>query len=401
MTTDDWFLEKNEAPDMTVPKGHVVITHVARKSPAAALALEAGDALVSVNGTPAVKADIPAILLANKQVTYVFHRREAGTTVRVKTAALPMGVRTEPSSDDIVARYRTQTLDQFEDAMTLWERGDHDHLRKICDGTGATKIFKKFSHTTNDNNLVTFVRAVCDIEAGDQEAFGGILTLRNEMGHGTNGSVARLADFYAARYRWQAGEEDACRNILIPLMHEGGWDSPRMTAFAKGVGIKQSENYSRLGKQYNYLLDAMALEVVAGGDGAANVTAWAKALPPGKVMPVCLMLTFRGNGPYNMGLTAFRTVYPFIKDRVERFVVITSVPDRGDDPKGWYVAEDAAIAEGLPLVVLADPSAFFADANVSAAPEYIALSHENLVVWDDSLHDDYAYWEMVADIGSD
>ncbi|KJZ18642.1 hypothetical protein [Loktanella sp. S4079] len=401
MTADDWFLEHNETPNPTAAKGHVVITQIARKSPAAALALEAGDALVSVNGTPAAKADIPAILLANKQVTYVFHRHRAGTMVRVKTAALPMGVRTEPSSDDIVARYRTQTLDQFEDAMTLWERGDHDHLRKICDGTAATKIFRKFSHTTNDNDLVTFVRAVCDIEAGDQEVFRGILTLRNEMGNGTNGSVARLADFYAARYRWQAGEEDACRNILIPLMHEGGWDSPRMTAFAKEVGIKQSENYSRLGKQYNYLLDAMALEVVAGGDWVANVTAWAKALPPDKVMPVCLMLTFRGNGPYNMGLTAFRTMYPFIKDRVERFVVITSVPDRGNDPKEWYLAEDAAIAEGLPLVVLADPSAFFADANVSAAPEYIALSHENLVVWDDSLHDDYAYWEMVADIGAD
>ncbi len=401
MTTEDWFLEKSETPSPMAAKGHVVITKVARNSPAAALALEPGDALVSVNDTPAVKADIQAILLNKKHVTYVFHRQGAGKSLQVKTAALPMGIRTEPSSDDIVARYKTQPLDQFEDAMILWERGDHNHLRTTCDGSGVTKLFKKFTYATKGKDLVTFVRAVCDVEAGDQEAFDTILTFRKEMGHGTSGSVGRLADFYAARYKWQAGKEDACRNILIPLMHEGGWDSPRMTAFAKEVGIKKAGNHARLGKPYNYRLDKMALEVVAGGEGTANVTKWAKALPPDKVMPVCLMLTFRGNGPYNMGLTAFRTVYPFIKDRIERFVVITSVAGRGNDPKGWYEAEDAAIAEDLPLVVLADPSALFADEKVSAAPEYIALSHENLVAWDDSLHDDYAYWEMVADLGTD
>ena len=399
MKNNDWFIAQSETHSSGPPKGHVVITKVARNSPAAALALAPGDVLVSVNGTPAVKADLPKILLAKGHVTYVFYRKDAGHLVEVKTAALPMGVRTEPASDDIVTRYKTQPLDQFEDALILWERGDYDHLRAICDGSGMSKLFKKFTYATKGKDLVAFVRAICDVEAGDKTAFDTILELRKKMGHGTNGDVGRLADFYAALHHWQAGNETACCNILIPLMEDVGQDSPRMTAFAKEAGLKAPG--TRVGKQYNYRLDMMGLEITAGGEGGANVTKWAKALPKGKVMPVCLMLTFRGNGPYNTGLHAFRMMYPHIKDRIERFVVITSVRDRNADPKSWYEAEDAAIAEGLPLVVLCDPSAAFADERISAAPEYIAMNQENLVTWDDSLHDDYAYWELVADLPAD
>ena len=107
----DWFLNiTTEGRPARAPDKSLAISKVARASPAEELRLAPGDTFVSINGTPALEADLPDMLIGSEKAIYVFIRQADDSQITVETPALPMGIRTRVSVDDIVASYRTCLL---------------------------------------------------------------------------------------------------------------------------------------------------------------------------------------------------------------------------------------------------------------------------------------------------
>ena len=137
-------------------------------------------------------------------------------------------------------------------------------------------------------------------------------------------------------------------------------------------------------------------QFLEGGTGEAIVPQIMKRAQPGQVIPLCLMLTYRANGPYNDALKAYHAIYPHAKDQMQPMIVVTTERDRDAEPPEYFEAEEALIAAGIPISVVFDRDSFWRDRVLAGAPEHIVTDEKAKIIWHDHLHDDHAYWEMLS-----
>ena len=198
--------------------------------------------------------------------------------------------------------------------------------------------------------------------------------------------------YYQALKARDEGDTHSFKDRMWHVM-KTNHDCARIKADADAGRVAYVPAGERLGHKYD---PGFSMPHLEGGKGNGSLSEIFKTMSPDQILPICLMLTYRGNGPYNDGIKEYRAMYPHCKDKMMPMLVITNVSEKRADRPGWFEAEEALIKAGLPITVLFDESALFADGNLSGAPEYICVDNKGTVVWDDSLHDDCAYWTMLS-----
>lgn len=392
----DWFLDIRETASQGEPiKTALQVSKVADGSPAAGLNLRPGDFLLSVNGQAALTANIVDILLKGGLVTYAFYQPNKQKTLTVKTQALPLGMRTEATSDGIVAQYKkSKNLTDSEGLMILWEREDYGHLRQVVETAKGSGFIGKLLAKGKANPLTDLITAVCDIETGDKaKGYAAVDAFAKDHQRKFPSDISALVAFYQAQPMLSLENQglQQFKNKMWSAM-DVYQDSDRMARVADEYEVNYIKKGRRLGTKDTYPRVMRCLE---GEAETISVPGAVKALNAGQIQPICFMLTYRGNGPYNSDMKTYQTVYPFIKDRMAPMLVITSVEEKRKDRPNWFAAEEALIKAGIPITVAHEPTALFADGVLSGAPEFIALDHKGVVIWDFPLSDDYDYWNML------
>ena len=161
---------------------------------------------------------------------------------------------------------------------------------------------------------------------------------------------------------------------------------PRLKAEAKENNISYVDESPLTGDQFGPIKGA---EVLVGD----KLPRWKDAL----VVPYCLMLTYRGNTPYEEALKVYRSIYPFLKPKLGPMIVLTTERDRPRDHPEYFSSEDAMVAENLPISVLYSENVAWTDLVVSGAPEFLVVSKKGSnILRRDGLYDDFCYWEMLS-----
>lgn len=386
----DWFKNINESP-LTNPKlvNGLVVEKVAPESPGEDIGLQAGDYLLSVNGKSAHAVDLTDVLINETSVEYVFYRAQSQSQVAFSTDALPLGVRLSPSSENIALSYRSIPLHQGSGLRTLWERGEYQIIRDICsDGfLGKLKVRKRL------NPLRDVMLAICDLEAGKKtkKVYAALDSFKPYADRYTS-DYTSLVDYYLALKARDEGNAHLFKDRMWHVMQHNQ-ECARIKADADAGRVSYVPDGERLGHKYE---PGFSMPYLEGGEGNGSLAAIRKTMKPGQILPICFMLTYRGNGPYNDGLKQYRAMYPHCKDKLLPMLVITSVRDKRADRPDWFEAEEALIKAGMPITILFDESGLFADSNLSGAPEYICVDNKSTVIWDDGLYDDCAYWTMLS-----
>ncbi|GHA01171.1 hypothetical protein GCM10008090_07850 [Arenicella chitinivorans] len=384
-----WFLDIQERPSPTdVPTQSVRITAVAPDSPAAALNLAPKDWFVRVNDTPAACADVPEILVSNEQVTYEFLRQSDNTRIIVLTAALPLGIRTELTSEDIVASYQSKSVSEFDGLRILWERQAYSQIRRICDAQQAS------NGTADEAACRDLLIAVCDLEEGvadSQKAYDTVVAFNKKHGDFLTTDVTGILDYYLAQKFRAEDDMHRYQSAMMRAMESPyNQASTRLKAEADANNVTYRTTSPHVGGTFGKV-EGMELLV---GD---KTHTWNDAT----VTPYCLMLTFRGNKPYDNALKVYRSVYPFLQNTLRPMIVMTSERDRPTDHPEHFASEDALISEGVPFYVLYGYKTAWADLVLACAPEFIAVDNQTgKILWHADLNDDYAYWEMMALVGT-
>lgn len=380
-----WFIDIEETPSpAVVPAQSVKIVKVAPGSPARALNLTPGDWFVRVNDTSAAIADMPEILVSNERVTYEFIRQSDSKRIIVSTAALPLGIRTELTTEDIVASYQSKSVCDFEGLRVLWEREAYPQIRAIC---AAQKLE---AGPADIAAYIDLLMAVCDIEEGsgdDQQAYDSVAVFNKKYGDFVATDVTGILDYYLAQKYRQEGDMHRYQNAMMRAMEtEYNLDSLRLRTEADANNITYRATSPHIGGTFG-AVKGMELLV---GDRSKK---WNDA----SLTPYCLMLTFRGNEPYDNALKVYRSIYPFLKDKLRPMIVMTSERERSSESPEHYASEDALIADGVPLFVLYGYKTTWADLVLACAPEFIVTNNQTgEILWHADLNDDYAYWEMMA-----
>jgi len=386
----DWFRNVKQSPS-TNPKlkDGLFVEKVAPKSPGLDIGLQVGDCLLSVNGKSAHSIDLTDMLINENSVDYVFHQAQTDSQIAFTTDALPLGVRLNPSSENIALSYKSKPLHAGSGLRTLWERGEYQAIREVCSGglLGKLKIRKSL------NPLRDAMVAICDLEADKNkpQAYAALENFRSYADRYTT-EYTSLVQYYLALKARDEGNTHVFKDRMWHVMKDNH-DCARIKADADAGRVAYVPAGERLGRKYEC---GFSMPYLEGGEGSGSLTEIQKTMSRDQILPICFMLTFRGNEPYNDGIKEYRAMYPHCKDKMLPMLVITSVSEKRADRPGWFEAEEALIESGLPITILFDESGLFADSNLSAAPEYICVDKKSTVIWDDSLHDDCAYWTMLS-----
>jgi len=387
----DWFTDITEASlDNPQLKNALIVEKVASRSPGQYIGLKPGDYLMTVNGKSAHSVSLDDVLIKETSVEYVFYRAEKQSQISFATDALPLGVRFSQSSENIALSYKSKRLHEGDGLRVLWERGDYQHIKDVCGGGG---ILGKLKARRTLNPLRDAMLAICDLEMGGnkKKAYAALKSFKTYENRYTS-EYTSLVRYYLALKDRDEGD--------MPGFKDGMWHVMRYNhhcARIKADADKHKVAYvpasERLGAKYSLLRSFPYLE---GGEGNGSVPQIVKTMSPGQVLPICFMTMFRGNGPYNDNLKVYRAMYPHCKDKMLPMLVLTSVSEKRADRPQWFEAEEALIKAGIPIKVLFDETALFDDGTLSGAPEFICINSKSTIIWDSSLHDDYAYWAMLS-----
>ncbi len=393
-----WFLEidRVKRPDK-VPAKSLLIAKVAPGSPAAALDLAPGDLFVSIDGTAALDAVLPDMLIGSDTATYVFIRQSDNTQVTIKTPALPMGMRTRATPDDVVQSYKSKPLHDFEGIQQLWDDEDYTRIRQICKNATSTGVMGKIGLSKSKNPLAEVLVAICDLEEGKgKEPIEKIIAFDKTHGDRVRSDIAGVVTYYVARQHKAMGRQSKYDNLMHWVMESPyNQQFKRLRAEADAQNVYYRGNSPHLGTTFDRWGNAEFLE---GGTGKAFVPDILKQAQPGRVTPFCLMLTYRGNGPYNDALKAYHAMYPFIKDQIVPLIVLTTIREKDADHPEYFAAEEALITAEIPITILFDINSFWRDRVLAGAPENIVTDDKLQILWHDDLNDDYAYWEMLSHV---
>ena len=391
----NWFLsaQKKPAPQQPSLGQGVYIEKIAPSSPAASLGLQAGDTLLNINGQAALSADIADVLFVSETADYTFYLPQTSEFMQVKTKALPLGIRTAPSSDGIVQKYVRQGFCGTEGWFSLWERGEHEKLRIAAQACLKQSLVGKLFGKKPDFLPAELMVGIADIEAGNLDAgFAALDKFAQNMYDWTT-------DFHGLVYYYRGlnalRENDTTRATeLVNQALNTSLESARLIATAKQLDIQVIDNDSLIGRVLP--LD-YELTYLRGGKGATSIPDLLENMKGEQILPLCLMPYYRGNGPYNACLQAYVNIYGHVQDVVHPMVVMTDNAERKKDRAYYFKNEDAAFKRKIPLLVLHEATASFSKAlSLRGAPSFHALNKSGRVVWSGSLDDGYAYWDMIA-----
>ena len=391
----NWFLSVEKKPCLKPPflGRSVCIEKIANGSPAEALGLQVGDVLLNINGHSALTADIDDVLFSSKKADYSFYLPKKNTLLHVKTQALPLGIRTAPSSEGIVDKYIKKNFYGSEGWFTLWERKDHANLRLAAQATIKPSLIGKIFGKKEKFPPAELMLAICDIEAGELDVgFAALDDFAFNMYDWTtdfHGLVHYYRGLNAMRLRDLAKAKELVAQALDTSLESG-----RVIATAKELELQIIDNSSLMGRILPLDYD---LTYLRGGKGNANIPSLLANMKEGQILPLCLMPYYRGNGPYNAALQIYVNVMRHMKDAIHPMVIMTDNSVRKKDRAHYYTNEDAVFKRKIPLHILHEPTASFGeDLCLTGAPSFHALNKAGRVVWSGGLDDDFAYWEMIA-----
>ncbi len=392
----NWFLDIQETDSSAVSTAKALqVSKIATGSPAAALKLTSKDFLLSVNGKDALTANVVNILIKGGDVTYRFFQPQKNKILTVRTPALPLGLRTETTSDGIVEQYKKgRTQWDATGILQLWEREDYDNLRRVATGRSGGFLGKLFGKQSS-NPISNLLLAIVDIETGDKaKGYKALQAFETAYLSSFTRDVHSLVWYYEAQklITMEGIDPQRLRNKIWDVISANP-DSDRIARFAATHGVDGPAKAQREGKEYPFDLRMRCLE---GPTKESSVPDAVASLKSDQIQPICLMITYRGNGPYDDNIKVYRSVYPHLKDKMAPLFVITSEGTKRPDRPHWFAAEEALIKAFFPITVAYDPSASFDDKYLAGAPEYLAVNKDGVVIWDQTLSDDYDYWEMVS-----
>ena len=398
-----WFqsVEKKSLPKTPAFSKTLHIDRVAPGSPAADLNLRPGDKLLSVNGKAALIEDIPALLAKSSSVKYRFFLPRESSFLEVKTKGLPLGIETSVSSDGIADQYKSKGEFEKEGLLTLWEREDYEHIRAACavanKRLNKRNLVGKLMGKPKTFSFTEMMLAICDIEDGEPKAgYKALGDYTANHAHSETSDVRAVLDYYhGLNATSEKGIEGYQRMIESAYSSYPASQRIRHEAVKAGVEIDRTDH--RVGRT---IQTTQSWTVLEGGQDSQTLEDILAAMMPGQVLPLCVMTTYRGNGPYNEALLPYIALQPYFGDRIHPLVVLTNVAEKRKDRPHWNSHEGLAKKAGCLFTILYGSfEEIIEDYSPRGAPEFFTIDRNGTIVWTGPLATDYDYWNMLAEVG--
>lgn len=383
------------------------VDRVAQGSLAAAVGVVAGDQLAEVDGQRASEVDPALAEHFAARRSYRFYSPMSQEETRLEASGIALGIELSPTAQSLAAGFDPDDFDP-ESLYALWAQGEFAVLGRLSQQAVSRRtpsglmgrLRGKSGDERNTPALVLLGAAL--YERGDR---GKAQPLFDEFGSeyvdAWTQNYAGILEYYAARDALAAGDEEGALDLAW-LAHEHCC-CDRTAALVGELTGETPPRHPKLwiGRPYPASYHLPVLEPGAlsdGGTHAALGTVLA-SMGEGQIFLVCLLATYRGNGPYNDFMRRFRNYAWFFPDNLRGLHVITMERERRVDRAYWYEAEDDCRRRGLPFDVLFDPDGEKTMALEPTGSPYVLAVDRNGVVLEEGQLEEVDFWVALGRVG--
>ena len=367
---------------MPRPAQCLLVTRLATPSVASEAGIAPKDFLVSLDSVPASDVSPDTYRVRARAREWVFYSRARHELVTLEATGIEPGILLQPTPDGLKERYNPKTSSAA-DLDILWQARDFKGLEDLSRKTlsqlervhpalaylGAAlyetgrkdegmalvrEYVENFApHWTMNFTGVGYSYLALDLLArGDQEAGIGMLYTAFEY-H----SCSRLADLVEKH------------TGVRPALEANVWTGR----------VFPDYTFPRLG----------------GSSGRVSLASALSNLGEGQLLAVCLLASYRGNGPYNEFMSRYLNFATWFAPYLKGLHVITMESERPAERPFYFAAEDSVLAAKLPLDLLLEDGSLSAAVRQTSSPFIVLLDRGALVRFEGDL-DSVDLWSALG-----
>ncbi len=301
-----------------------------------------GDLLVSVSGQSAGLLSPKLWRLPMKVREYIFYSRQTRERIELTTTGIELGCALKRTTELINATYQPEKFDP-EPLLELWEAGAWPTLLRL-----AEAALKK----AGQNSPVFPLYGAALYETGQRAAAVDVMrTYIEKYARGWTTDYRGVATFYMGLTRADEGDLETAGKILALAYADLSVD--RIADATASLGFpRPSKDVAWVGQTAPGDYELSTLE------GVPTTVTMSEALlnlKDGQILLLCLLSSYRANGPYDELLQRYLTFVRDFKPFVGPLHAITEVKDRYPDRPHYFETEDKVRATGVPFELLFDP----------------------------------------------
>lgn len=375
-----------------------IIVKVAANSPAEIMGLKKNDYVISINDKPIMSQSELDVASELKKTKYKFYSKDAHSYINIEIDTVPIGIHAEPTTKNILINEKKGSDTGWDVFRVLWKRREWDVLlqaSKACylDNTAARIIRKVFKNYFENAGML--YRGVAEFELGDEE-YGIELISRfvNKHLYSYEMFEHAIAFFYIAKWSELIDEKEDMEHWLREADRSNGGTFERITqeVYLKGLEPYPGR-YHWKGEQFSINEQLVKLE----SRESVTINSYLSSMNKDELLPICVMPSYRGNGPYNEALGCYASIYQYISDRLLPLVVIldTTEIEKGDE---WRISNEDYIKENnIGIELLFDEDSVISETlELDFSPAFFVLNNEGEIVYEGSLKHGFDYWEIVG-----
>jgi len=331
-------------PNVRLPKPAqcMIVTQIAPRSLAGHAGIAAKDLLVSLDGEPAAGLLPQTYLYRSQEHRWVFYSRSRHELIELHATGIEPGVTLQLTTDAIKERYDPKKGSPS-DLGALWESRDWAALEKLSQST--------LSAYGNDRDTPALLFLGASLFERGQREKGRALVSEYQDRYAPHWTMNfnGIGYYYQALHLLERGERERGLSLLYTA-----FEHDRCLRLAEAVEKHTGERPALeevlwLGKSFPASYRLPRLEAPGEEVGLADALS---TLGPGELFAVCLLATYRGNGPYNDFMMRYHNYSTWFAPFLKGLHVVTMEPERRADRAHYFRGEDAVREAGLPMELL-------------------------------------------------
>lgn len=366
------------------PAACLAVMKVAKHCVASRAGVARGDLLSLVDGGPASRVSPKLYEDRAKKRLLTFYSGARREVVELATTGIETGVELDYTADGIRTRFKPAELD-LPALERLWELGDCAALLELSRACLAVE--------GHDETPALLFEGVGLWEAGQYAA--GLERVRSyatRFGTHWTMNYASIALHYLGLEELRLGRRDAGLERLKRAFDYYPLESTA-DAIAEITGVRPPLETPRF-KGSRFPVD-YALPTLEGEKKTVGLGPTLQAMGDGKLLCVCLLASYRSNGPYYDLLNRYHNYATWFAPFLQGLHVLTTEPKRHPQRPYHYAREDEVRGLGLPFEVLLEGGEVVGALEPSGSPFVLLVDRQGTIVYEGGL-ESVDWWDALA-----
>ena len=375
-------LEKSER--VPRPASCLSVKKVAKRSIASRAGIATGDLLSLVDGSPASRQSTKLYDDRAKKRLLTFYSRGRREVVELATTGIEIGIELDQTAEGVRARFKANDVD-LTALERLWELADCAALLELSRAALAVK--------GNEDSPALLFEGVGLWESGQYEAgIERVHAYLTRLSRNWTMNFTSIGVHYLGLEELRQGRRDAGLERLQRAFEYFPLESTA-DAIAEITGVRPPLEVPRW-KGRPFPVD-YALSTIEGEKKTVALAPTLRAMAPGKLLCVCVLASYRSNGPYYDLLNRYHNYATHFTPFLEGMHVLTEEPKRYPHRPYHYEREDELRALGLPFEVLLDEGEVVGALAPSGSPFVLLLDQQGTILYEGAL-ESVEWWDTLS-----